>query len=57
VKTEQHVVYELGIAERTINAHRKNVMANSFAELASIAERIGVLASSHRRVTELAHDP
>jgi FixJ family two-component response regulator len=49
-KRNKQIAYELGVAERTIKVHRGRVMAKaqveSFAELVSIAERIGVLASS-----------
>ena len=47
-KINKQVAHELGPAERTIKAHRHNVMkkmkARSLAELVSISERLGVSA-------------
>ena len=44
----KEIARELGTTERTIKAHRHNVMekvqAASLAELVSIAERLGILA-------------
>jgi len=48
--TNKHVARSLGCTERTIKAHRHMVMekmqVQSLAELVSLAERIGVLASA-----------
>src|SRR5712671_7123372 len=48
--TNKHVARSLGCTERTIKAHRHMVMTKmqvqSLAELVSLAERIGVLASA-----------
>jgi FixJ family two-component response regulator len=45
-KLNKEIAYELGTAERTIKAHRQKVMdktqARTFAELVSIAERLGI---------------
>ena len=50
--TNKQVARALGCTERTIKAHRHRVMekmrAQSLAELVSLAERIGVLASATR---------
>ena len=47
-KMNKEIARELGATERTIKAHRHNVMekvqAASLAELVSIAERLGILA-------------
>ena len=61
-KMNKQIAHELGIAERTIKAHRQRVMTKvrvqSLAELVSVAERLGVLsapaASQPRRVEEQA---
>jgi FixJ family two-component response regulator len=49
-KTNKHVARELGIAERTIKAHREVIMekmnVQSLAQLVIIAERLGVLAQA-----------
>ena len=49
-KTNKHAARELGGSERTIKAHRKVIMkkmnVQSFAQLVSIAERLGVLQGS-----------
>ncbi|MDN4999345.1 response regulator transcription factor [Bradyrhizobium sp. GCM10027634] len=46
-KINKQIAYELGTTERTIKAHRHQVMekmrVSSFAELVSIAERLGLL--------------
>jgi FixJ family two-component response regulator len=46
-RINKQIAYELGTTERTIKAHRHQVMekmrVNSFAELVSIAERLGLL--------------
>jgi FixJ family two-component response regulator len=46
-KINKQIAYELGTTERTIKAHRHQVMektrVNSLAELVSIAERLGLL--------------
>lgn len=48
--TNKHAARSLGCTERTIEAHRKRVMekmqVRSVAELVSLAERVGVLAST-----------
>jgi FixJ family two-component response regulator len=47
-KLDKQIAFELGTSERTIKAHRHNIMqklqVNSVAEAVSIAERIGLLA-------------
>jgi FixJ family two-component response regulator len=48
----KQIAYELGTTERTIKAHRRNVMekiqAKSVAELVMVAERLGILrAAAH----------
>jgi len=47
-KLNKQIAFELGTSERTIKAHRHNIMqklqVNSVAEAVSIAERIGLLA-------------
>jgi FixJ family two-component response regulator len=47
-KLNKQIAFELGTSERTIKAHRQMVMVKlqvqSFAEVVSIAERIGLLA-------------
>ena len=49
-KMNKEIARELGTTERTIKAHRHNVMekvqAASLAELVMIAERLGILASA-----------
>jgi FixJ family two-component response regulator len=49
-KINKQVAYQLGTTERTIKAHRHRVMekmkVRSFAELVSIAERLGILTSA-----------
>jgi FixJ family two-component response regulator len=49
-KTNKHIGQELGATERTIKAHRHRVMekmhVQSLAELVSLAERAGILASA-----------
>jgi RNA polymerase sigma factor (sigma-70 family) len=46
-KINKQIAYELGTSERTVKAHRHQVMekmqVNSLAELVSIAERLGML--------------
>ena len=46
-KMNKQIAHELGTTERTIKAHRRRVMekldAASFAELISMAERLGIL--------------
>jgi FixJ family two-component response regulator len=48
-KINKQIAYELGTTERTVKAHRHQVMAkmqvHSLAELVSIAERLGTLDS------------
>jgi RNA polymerase sigma factor (sigma-70 family) len=50
-KMNKQIAFDLGTTERTIKAHRQKVMekvgAQSLAELVSIAERLGILASAH----------
>jgi FixJ family two-component response regulator len=45
-KMNKQIAHELGTAERTIKAHRRRVTEKlgvaSFAELVSIAERLGI---------------
>ena len=52
-KINKQIAYELGTTERTVKAHRHEVMekmrVNSLAELVSIAERLGMLDSRHDR--------
>ena len=49
-RINKQIAYELGTTERTIKAHRHNVMekmnVRSLAELVLIAERLGVVAAS-----------
>ena len=51
-QTNKHAARSLGCTERTIKAHRHRVMekmqVRSVAELVSLAERVGVLASASR---------
>ena len=46
-KINKQIAHELGTTERTIKAHRHQVMektqVNSLAELVSLAERLGLL--------------
>jgi RNA polymerase sigma factor (sigma-70 family) len=48
-KLNKQIAFELGTSERTIKAHRHNIMqklqVHSLAEAVSIAERLGMLAS------------
>jgi DNA-binding NarL/FixJ family response regulator len=48
-KLNKQIAHELGTSERTIKAHRHAVMeklgVRSFAEVVSIAERLGMLAA------------
>jgi RNA polymerase sigma factor (sigma-70 family) len=50
-KPNKQIAHELGTSERTIKAHRQQVMekceVQSLAELVLIAERLGVLCSPH----------
>jgi len=47
-KLNKQIAYDLGTSERTIKAHRHNIMqkfkARSLAELVSIAEKLGLIA-------------
>jgi len=49
-RLNKQIAHELGTSERTIKAHRHNIMAkfkvNSLAELVSIAEQLGALSES-----------
>jgi FixJ family two-component response regulator len=49
-KLNKQIAHQLGTSERTVKAHRQMVMqklqVQSFAEAVSIAERVGLLASS-----------
>ncbi len=49
-KINKQIAYELGTTERTVKAHRHQVMekmqVHSLAELVSIAERLGILDSN-----------
>ena len=49
-KTNKHAARELGSSERTVKAHRKEIMekmkVQSLAQLVAIAERLGVLAQA-----------
>jgi len=49
-KPHKQIAYELGISERTVKFHRRNVLhkfgARSLADLAIAAERLGLLAES-----------
>ncbi|MGY8630875.1 response regulator transcription factor [Bradyrhizobium sp. 14AA] len=51
-KINKQIAYELGTTERTVKAHRHQVMekmqVHSLAELVSIAERLGMLDSNGR---------
>jgi FixJ family two-component response regulator len=50
-KLNKQIAHELNIAERTIKAHRRQVMekceVQTLAELVLIAERLGILSSPH----------
>ena len=50
-KLNKQIAHELNIAERTIKAHRQQVMekceVQTIAELVLIAERLGILSSPH----------
>jgi FixJ family two-component response regulator len=50
-KLNKQIAHELDIAERTIKAHRQQVMekceVRTLAELVLIAERLGILSASH----------
>jgi FixJ family two-component response regulator len=49
----KQIAHELGTTERTIKAHRRNVMekiqAKSVAELVMVAERLGILRTAANR--------
>jgi DNA-binding NarL/FixJ family response regulator len=49
-KLNKLIAHELGMAERTVKAHRHNIMqklnVGSVAEAASIAERLGMLVGA-----------
>jgi len=50
-KPHKQIAYELGTSERTVKLHRHNIVEKlklrSLAELAVIAERLGMLSQSH----------
>jgi RNA polymerase sigma factor (sigma-70 family) len=54
-KPHKQIAYELGISERTVKLHRHQVVqklkVRSLAELAVIAERLGLLPSAHDGVS------
>jgi RNA polymerase sigma factor (sigma-70 family) len=54
-KINKQIAYELGTTERTVKAHRHQVMekmqVHSLAELVSIAERLGTLAAGGASTT------
>ena len=54
-KINKQIAYDLGTTERTVKAHRHQVMekmqVNSLAELVSIAERLGRLDVSGQSIT------
>lgn len=54
-KINKQIAYELGTAERTVKAHRHQVMekmqVQSLAELVSSAERLGILDPDHHSST------
>jgi RNA polymerase sigma factor (sigma-70 family) len=51
-RMNKQIAFELGLTERTVKAHRHNIMAKmqvrTLAELVSIAERLGVVSGSAR---------
>ena len=55
-KINKQIAYELGTTERTVKAHRHQVMekmqVHSLAELVSNAERLGMLGSSRDSSTQ-----
>ena len=57
----KQIGHELGATERTIKAHRRKVMekmrVQSFAELVSIAERLGIQAKAGDAVRDKYHKP
>jgi len=60
-KMNKQIGHELGATERTIKAHRRKVMekmrVQSFAELVSIAERLGIQAKAGDAVRDKNHKP
>ena len=54
-KINKQIAYELGTTERTVKAHRHQVMekmqVNSLAEVVSIAERLGRLGAGGNSIT------
>jgi FixJ family two-component response regulator len=54
-KINKQIAYDLGTTERTVKAHRHQVMekmqVNSLAEVVSIAERLGRLGASGESIT------
>jgi RNA polymerase sigma factor (sigma-70 family) len=52
-KLHKQIAYALNVSERTVKAHRHNLMqkfqVRSLAELAVIAERLGLLPAANRR--------
>jgi hypothetical protein len=60
-KLNKQIAYELGATERTIKAHRHQVMekmkVQSLAELVLIAERLGVLGAGNKLLAANPGDP
>jgi DNA-binding NarL/FixJ family response regulator len=58
-KPHKQIAFELGISERTVKLHRHQVMeklkVRSLAELAVIAERLGLLSGSSPTEIRVAH--
>jgi FixJ family two-component response regulator len=52
-KRNKQIAYEIGTTERTVKAHRRSIMeklgVRSFAELVSLAERLGFLNAEEAR--------
>jgi FixJ family two-component response regulator len=60
-KLNKQIAYELNTTERTIKAHRQNMMhklrTRSVVELLSFAERVGVLAGTHHDAPTVNYEP